>query len=69
MLNVLQILFWHILMSDHHLYPQFLQCIVLPILLLANPNKPVLTKRFIPDIFSMLVLPQVGHLRITLRSQ
>jgi hypothetical protein len=49
-------------MNDYHLHPQFLQCIVLPILLLARPNKPVVTKRFMPDILSMLVLPQVGHL-------
>lgn len=46
----------------HHLYPQFLQHIALPILLLARPNNPVLTHRLVADIFCIFVLPHVGHL-------
>lgn len=52
--------------KDYHLYPQFWQHILFPILLLANPNNPVDSQRLVPDIFLMFVDPQVGHLGLLL---
>ena len=47
--------------SYYHLYPHFLQHILLPISLLAKPNNPVESHRLVPEIFCMSVEPQVGQ--------
>lgn len=46
----------------YHLYPHFLQTILLPISLLAKPNNPVENHRLVPEIFCISVDPQVEYL-------